>query len=299
MSDQTPLGKKSISPAQSRITDTISDSAVVVNDSKDRVLLAPEQLLAQCDDDNALTLINQVKIKLTERNYALKAQECRLLDLPPELLVRIGESVLNSWPISPTKYWFTKGIFPLLQTSSHLRTQLQLLRSTPLTYYVLTDHPWSEIRATVKDWRQKGFHKGPRRIIVTTISRRYEPITAAALARALECAIYGSLLNPPAVYIGLKMMFDTTSEEKDRKFYVCHTRAENMLVKTLDDEHPSTLVSAEDGLEIWEQAKKKPEINRLNRRTMPEFKILANWDRPLGYPVLQCATTTGVIRNGS
>ena len=94
-------------------------------------------------------------------------------------------------------------------------------------------------------------------------------------------------------------MFGTTSEEKDRKFYVCHTRAENMLVETLDDEDPSTLVSAENGLEIWEQAKKKPDINRLDRSTMSELKIPAIRDRPLGYPVLRYATTTGVIRNGS
>ena len=38
------------------VTDNVSDSAVAVNDSKDRVLLALEQLLGQCDDDDALPL---------------------------------------------------------------------------------------------------------------------------------------------------------------------------------------------------------------------------------------------------
>ena len=258
MSNQTPPGKKSISQAQSMITDTISDSAVAVNDSKDRVLLALEQLLGQCDDNNAPALIDQVRTRLAHRNYALNAHQCRLLDLPIELLETIGEFVLHSSQAHPSKHWFTKGIFPLLQTCSQLRTQLEPIRKIPVTYYIMTDHPWnSTMRSVVEDWRQKGFHKGPNRIAVTTPSRWYKPSTAAALAGALECAIYGGLLNPPAVYIQLMMPFGTTSEEKDRVFYVCHTRAENILVETLDGEDSSTLLSAEDGLEIWEQAKKK------------------------------------------
>jgi hypothetical protein len=45
------------------------------------------------------------------------------------------------------------------------------------------------------DWRGKGLHKLPTTIVVTTISMQYKPSTAAALAAALECAIYGSLEN--------------------------------------------------------------------------------------------------------
>ena len=261
MSDQTPPGKKSISPAQSTITDTISDSAVAVNDSKDRVLSALEQLLGQCDDDDAPALIDQVKTKLAHRYYALNAHQCRLLDLPIELLERIGEFVLHSSQADPSKHWFTRGIFPLLQASSQLRTQLQIIRKTPLTYYIMTDRPWdSGMRADVTNWRQKGFHEGPNRIVVVTPSRRYKPSTAAALAGALECAIYGGLLNPPAVYIRLKMMSGTTGEGKDREFYVCHTRAKNMLVETLDDglgREALAPVGREESVEIWEQAKKK------------------------------------------
>lgn len=55
-------------------------------------------------------------------------------------------------------------------------------------------------------------------------------------------------------------MSGTTSEEKDREFYVCHTRAENMLVETLDDDlgrESLAPVSREESFEVWEQAKKK------------------------------------------
>lgn len=178
----------------STYTDTILASAVAVNDSKDRVLLAPEQLLAQCDDDDALALIEQVKTKLTHRYCALNAHQCRLLDLPPELLERIGKFVIHSSQASPSKFWFTTGIFPLLQTCSSLRTQLELIRQITLTYYIMTDQPWvSRMRADVKDWRQNGFHKGPNRIAVATPSIRYKPSISAARARALECTLYGDL----------------------------------------------------------------------------------------------------------
>lgn len=260
MSNHTLPGKPSIPLAHCMKTDTISDSMFAVNDSKDRVLHALDQLLEQCDDDDAPALINQIRTKLACRYYALNAHQCRLLDLPPELLEKIGKFVLQSWPICPSKYWFTQGIFPLLQTCSQLRTQLQPLRSIPLTLYIRTDRPWSgEMRALVKDWRQKGFHKGPSRIFVTMISEQLKPSTAAALAGALECAIYGGLSNTPAVYIELNMAFGTTRREQRRKFYVCHSRAENMRMDSpfVDLEpDPSAPVSQEGGVEIWEQAKK-------------------------------------------
>jgi len=207
-------------------------------------------------------LVKQVKTKLAQRHYALNAHQCRLLDLPPELLERIGEFVLKSWRTPPSKYWFTQGIFPLLQTCSQLRTQLDTLRSTPVTCYITTDRPWSGVMRAVKKWRRKGFHKGPTTIVVATQSMQYRPSTTAALAGALECAIYGGLSEPPAVYIGLKVTFGTTKREQSRKFYVSHGRAENMLVASYRSEQlniASGSVSREEGTEIWEQARKKTE----------------------------------------
>ena len=117
------------------------------------------------------------------------------------------------------------------------------------------------MRAVVKDWRQKGFHTGPSMIFVTTSARRvYKPSTAAALVGALECAIYGGLFQPPAVYIQLRLRFGTTERARCRKFFVCHTRAENMRMESpFDDlgQDSSAPVSQEKAVKIWEWAKKK------------------------------------------
>jgi hypothetical protein len=97
-------------------------------------------------------------------------------------------------------------------------------------------------------------------IAITTLSKRYKPSTAAALAGAIESAIYGGLLKTPAVYILLSFTFGTTRTDKRQDFYVSHRRAENMRVTSrgavlLDT--PSSCVSQEKGLEIWEQAREK------------------------------------------
>jgi hypothetical protein len=241
-------------------TDNISESAIAVNDSKAQVLLALEQLLEQCDEDDMPELVNQVKTKLARRCYTLNAYQCRLLDLPPELLARIGKFVLESQHGSPTKHWFTRGIFPLLQTCSQLRTQLEPLRSTRAICYIVTDRPWSSVMQAVKEWRRGGYHKGPTMIAIHITARRDKPSTAAALAGALECAIYGRLLETPAVYIRLRVTFPRTSRNRYRKFYVSHRRAEHMLVTSshfslLDD--PSSRLSHEEAIEIWEHARTK------------------------------------------
>lgn len=66
------------------------------------------------------------------------------------------------------------------------------------------------------------------------------PSTAAAMAGALECALFGRLWHPLAVYIGLKYPLGRTPKIDWRYYYVSHRRAENMLmtsvyVKLLDN----------------------------------------------------------------
>jgi hypothetical protein len=97
-------------------------------------------------------------------------------------------------------------------------------------------------------------------IFVTTTWRQYKPGTAAALAGALECAIYGGLQKTPAVYIQLKMTYGTTRREQYQKFFVCHTRAENMRMESPFDnlgQDTSTPVSQEEAVEVWEEARKQ------------------------------------------
>lgn len=112
----------------------------------------------------------------------------------------------------------------------------------------------------MKEWREKGFHKGPTTIVVTTMSRYLKPSTTAALAGALECAIFGGLSDPPAVYINSKTRIGTTRREQYRNFYVSHLRAEGMLMTSGGRElvvDSSSRLSPEKGKEIWEQAKRK------------------------------------------
>ena len=89
-----------------------------------------------------------------------------------------------------------------------------------------------------------------------------KPSKTADLAESIERAIYGRLSSPPLVYIGLELEFGKTKGEKDRMFYVSHRRAEEILVAwhpcvPLEHLSPSSRVSREDGLEIWEQARIK------------------------------------------
>ena len=56
------------------------------------------------------------------------------------------------------------------------------------------------------------------------------------------------------------MTFGTTRRDQNRKFYLSHRRAENMLVASYRGEQldiASGSVSREEGIEIWEQARKK------------------------------------------
>lgn len=56
------------------------------------------------------------------------------------------------------------------------------------------------------------------------------------------------------------MAFGNTKKELRRKFYVCHSRAENMRVESpFSDVGRDSLapVSQEEALKIWEQAKRK------------------------------------------
>lgn len=114
---------------------------------------------------------------------------------------------------------------------------------------------------TVKKWRQH--HKGPTTIVISSTNPwRLKPSTAASIAGALECAIYGRLLETPAVYVGLNMMLGLTRADRHRRryYYISHGRAANMLVKSMDIRllrGPACRVSLEEGVEIWEQARAK------------------------------------------
>jgi hypothetical protein len=233
---------------------------MAIENSKAQVLLALEQLLEQCEPENVPGFMNDVKTTLAKCSYVLNANRSLLLNLPPELLVEIGNLLLLSKP-SHGKRRFTKRIFPLLQTCTQLRTQLQPLRTKPIVCYISTDHFWVGVLRAVKKWRQLGFHTGPTTIIVSPKTLyRLMPSTAAAMAGALECALFGRLSQPPAVYIGLNYPLGRTPRIGWKYYYVSHLRATDMLmksvnVKLLDD--PASHVNPEEGLKVWEDARAK------------------------------------------
>lgn len=116
---------------------------------------------------------------------------------------------------------------------------------------------------TVQKWRQRGFHEGATTFIISpTFLHRLKPSTAAAIAGALESAIYGRLSETPAVYIRLNMELGRNRMERSRMrcYYVSHRRAAGLLVQSLDIgllKGPASRVSHEEGTEIWDLARRK------------------------------------------
>lgn len=234
---------------------------------EDQVIRTLEQVLQQCNPNDIPGLVKDIKIKLAQRCYALNDQQSLLLNIPPELLVEIGKHVLESKEEvleSPhsgrrDRYWF-KYIFPLLQTCSKLRTELQPLRSQSIFYWVTTldfDQIWAEVMRAEKLSRCKGLHQGKNIFIVRAISSTHKLISAAALAGALECAIHGRLLEKPAVYIRSWSGTDITGVW-EKEYYVSHGRDDNMLAEGdvigwFDEQRK--MVSAAEGAEIWKEAK--------------------------------------------
>lgn len=244
---------------------TSLDSTVVMEDSKVHVLLATEQLLEQTNPKDLPELVDQVRTKLAQRCYKLNANQSLLLNLPPESLVEIGKQVLELRQLgghpqyqNRSKSWLTKIILPLLQTCTQLRTQLRPLRSSRLTRFITTDRLWTGVLRAVRKWRRKGFHDGPTTLIVSLVSCHHTSSYTAAIAGALECAIYGSLSKPPTVYIELMTRIGTSKMERLRRFYLSYRRSEYMLVDfqgTALLEDPASRLSYEEGVKIWDQAR--------------------------------------------
>lgn len=156
-----------------------------------------EQLLEQCNPDEIPEMVARLKTKLARHRQTLNSQQSLLLiKLPPELLVEIGRHVLGKVTFKADKAWF-RQVLPVLQTCVHLRAQLRPLFSTALIceMTVSADRIWDNVHKALAKWDKGGeSYRGPVILIVNIKSMGGLSLsTAAAIAGALESAIYGSL----------------------------------------------------------------------------------------------------------
>lgn len=93
----------------------------------------------------------------------------------------------------------------MMQTCTQLRASLRPLLSKPMlcTVVATRDRIWEDTFKTLEHWRKGGSHKGRVTITVDLVagSGSLERSTAAAIAGALEIAMYGRLSENPTVYV--------------------------------------------------------------------------------------------------
>ena len=202
------------------------------------VLQTFEQLLEQCDPEDIPEMVTRLNIKLARHRHTLNSQQSLLLaKLPPELIMDIGERVLGEHSLQSDKRWF-RQVMPLLQTCVQLRAQLRPLLSTPLVceITVSADQPdriFDEALKAVAKWKEGRSHRGKVIVIVNTVTVGRHGLnlsTAAAHAGALECAIYGSLLRQPLVYVWCA---DFVRDSGVFRYFASHRREDNMVAEVL------------------------------------------------------------------
>lgn len=211
-------------------------SNVDVAPSRASKLHAIEKLLDQYGSDDSQELAELLNNKLAQLGTVRNAKQSPLFRLPAELVVQIGESLLDSeFNGFRDKDWFRK-VLPLMQTCKGLRTMLYPLRSIRLTCLLRPFEPdsiWDTVLTEMSNWQPKGLPEHPVQICIYDPTMCYsrhksplrKPSTAAAMAGALECAIYGRLLVPPCVYIESQRLSRLTKSERetDRTIYKVST----------------------------------------------------------------------------
>ena len=217
-----------------------------------------EQLLEQCDPDDIPEMVARLKTKLARHGQTLNSRQSLLLTkLPPELLVEIGRSVLgNDVTSTGDKAWF-RQVLPLLQTCVHLRAQLRPLFSTALMcrMTVNSDRIWNNVLKALAKWKKGGeLYRGHVVLIINVKSMKgLDLSTAAAIAGALECAIYKSLSDVPSVYVRCTNVFVRGGSSTKR--YVSHRR-DNMLS---DCSQSGSLffvqTSPAEAISVWDKAR--------------------------------------------
>lgn len=246
-------------------------------------LRAIEELLDQYGPDDALELVELLHNRISQLGTIRNAKQSPLLRLPAELIFQIGESLLDfRFADIRDKDWF-REVLSLMQTCKGLRTILHPLHSIRLTCMLRpfeSTSIWDAIFTKVSEWQPQGLPEHPIQICIydpTMCYSRYKsplrrPSTAAAMAGALECAIYGRLLDPPCVYIESQRLSKLTKAERetnpdylkgvDFTYFVSHMRKVNIIEqkasgrdpRTLDRQYSQRTLSDEEGATVWKRA---------------------------------------------
>jgi hypothetical protein len=161
------------------------------------------QLLEQSSPDDILSMAARLKPRLAHHHNSQPS--VLFTKLPAELIMQIGQNVLESNAFWHDRYWFSEAL-PLLQTSVHLRASLRPLLSETLTCYMWIDDESQALAETLQKlekWKKNWPHELRVRLIVNISSGTevFKMSAAAALAGDIERAVYGTLLDEPAVFV--------------------------------------------------------------------------------------------------
>ena len=173
-----------------------------------QVLENPEQLLEQCGNDDSLEMASLSKPRLAQ----LHNSQQLIAKLPNELIVEIGEYLLESNAFLQDKSWYSK-IIPLFQTSVQLRAALCPLLPKTLDFYtwIAEARAFDDALQQLEKWKKGWPHELRVDLIanvLSTMTGGLEPSAAAAIAADLERAIYGTLLDKPAVFVRCRRVPD-------------------------------------------------------------------------------------------
>lgn len=272
MSAQSPSGKASYYTSTRRclsIANTYTVADATATNPIERLPKALEQLLEHCDRDRLPALEDTVRIIFAGRYRVLNAQHSPLLKHPTELLVEVGKLILASRSGRHDKKWY-QTVLPLLQTCAQLRSGLYPLRSERLEHVVsfredrvsFVDVPtlWDQTLESLANWHHKGSHQGTVAVYIQPSSACVKsPSALAAIAGALECKIYGRLLQPPAINFRAPYTNPLIYGYgfPDRHHYINHRHVSGIEeVCEPDDGTEQTVrcLSIEEGTQIWHWA---------------------------------------------
>lgn len=251
------------------LTNKQTDSAIATTELESHTLHALSQLLEQCKPKHHPDIVYQVKHLLARSCRDYNAQHAPLLKLPAELMIMIGEQVLKSTRPDfdyREKKWLAT-VLPLMQTCSLLRAQLHPLRLTTLTHWIPARDVsglWGHVLKEVKAWQResKEWHTGLTTFIIDIkpFSRDSLKLSAAAaLAGALECAIYGRLHKKPAIYI--RCVYTLNYRDRPQFYYFGHSREANVLGQwngyTQRSARRLKTLKKAQGMAVWDKARKQ------------------------------------------
>jgi len=242
--------------ARKTITNRVADFPTSVMASREVVAQNFKQLLEQCDPDAMPDMISQMNLKLAHHRRTLNSQRSPLTKLPPELILNIGEWVLGKGSLDRDKARFIK-VLPFMQTCAQLQAQLLPLFAKTLTYEILVfeDQIWDDGIRELNKLERRGPLKGRVNFVVhiSDFPVELEWSTAAAIAGALECAIYGTLTGKSTVYVECPYL--ESRADGPPAYYVSHDREAHMLERANEPGFPLKLLSPEEARSLWSIAR--------------------------------------------